>query len=241
MCVGFELQCGRSCALPRAPPLPAAELLLHPLALYLCWQLGYWAVTEVGLRSSLAADPDLITSLRYLAGDKKNGFRNLCLRLMRRLGVAEPDEELDPDTIKAKVAFFVCQLIYTLVTILPTPFLYSNYFLSSTYMVIIYSWGTWNGASYYIEVFAERYRLQFVSAGKEMSGEKVESGEESDEWENAMEEVEIDQTSELYESILAAIMEGSEGAVNKKDGEGAGSPKTEEEEVVYVIQFSNII
>ena len=26
----------------------------------------------------------------------------------------------------------------------------------------MFGWGTWNGASYYIEVFSERYKLQFM-------------------------------------------------------------------------------
>ena len=58
------------------------EVLLLPLGLYLCWQLGYWTITEGALSSQLANDPDMITSLRYLARDKKNGFRNLCLSLL---------------------------------------------------------------------------------------------------------------------------------------------------------------
>ena len=61
-----------------------------------------------------------------------------------------------------KVVFASLQLLYTLITILPPYFLYSSYRLSCAYLVLIFGWGTWNGASYYIEVFAERYRLQFV-------------------------------------------------------------------------------
>ena len=114
------------------------------------------------LRRQLANDPDLITSIRYLAGDKKNGFRNLCLSLLCSLGLTHPGEDLDPEAFKTKITFATTQLVYTLVTIIPTPFLYSSYRLSCIYLVLLYGFGTWNGASYYIEVFAERYRLQFV-------------------------------------------------------------------------------
>ena len=103
-------------------------------------------------RKQLSGDKDLITSLRWLAVDKKNGFRNLCIKLLLKLGIAEPGEELDPDSVKTKIVFATLQLIYTLVTILPTPFLYSSYRLSCCYLVFIFGWGTWNGASYYIEV-----------------------------------------------------------------------------------------
>ena len=97
-------------------------------------------------------DKDLITSLRWLAKDKKNGFRNLCIKLLVKIGVATPEEELDPDSVKTKTVFTSLQFLYTLITILPTPFLYSSYRLSCAYLVFIFGWGTWNGASYYIEV-----------------------------------------------------------------------------------------
>jgi len=191
--------------------LAPLEVLLLPLGLYLVWQLGYWTITEGVLRKQLANDPDLITSIRYLAGDKKNGFRNLCLSLLCSLGLTHPGEDLDPEAFKTKITFATTQLVYTLITIIPTPFLYSSYRLSCIYLVLLYGFGTWNGASYYIEVFAERYRLQFVrmeEAGREespMAGEDTE--DDSDEYENALENVEIDQSSELYKTIVAAIIE----------------------------------
>ena len=61
-----------------------------------------------------------------------------------------------------------------------TFFFFSSYALSCGWMVLAYSWGTWNGACYYIEVdweqlkkhpvikniwfevFAERYRMKFI-------------------------------------------------------------------------------
>ena len=132
--------------------LAPVEVLLLPLGLYLCWQLGYWTITEGVLRSQLANDQDLITSIRYLASDKKNGFRNLCLSLLCWLGLNHPGEELVADSVKTKITFAVTQLVYTLITIIPTPFLFSSYRLSCVYMVLLYGFGTWNGASYYIEV-----------------------------------------------------------------------------------------
>jgi len=141
--------------------------------------------------------------------DKKNGFRNLSLSLLVKLGVSKPGEELVADTVKAKVVFAVLQLVYTIITVIPTYFLYSSYRLSCVYLVLIFGWGTWNGASYYIEVFAERYRLQFVTESEVDDNENPDTDLESDEeeYENAMEDVEIDQSSELYQTIVAAIME----------------------------------
>jgi len=198
-------------AIQRDAHLAPLEVLLLPLGLYLCWQLGYWTITEGLLRNQLARDPDLITSLRYLAGDKKNGFRNLCLSLLCWFGLTNPGEDLDPDSLKAKITFAITQLVYTLITILPTPFLFHSYRLSCIYMVLLYGFGTWNGASYYIEVFAERYRLQFArledNRREESCGAGTDTEDDSDEFENALEDVEIDQSSELYKTIVAAIIE----------------------------------
>jgi len=198
-------------AIQRDAHLAPLEVLLLPLGLYLCWQLGYWTITEGLLRSQLARDPDLITSLRYLAGDKKNGFRNLCLSLLCWVGLTNPGEDLDPDSLKAKITFAITQLVYTLITILPTPFLFHSYRLSCIYMVLLYGFGTWNGASYYIEVFAERYRLQFArledNRREDSPGAGTDTEDDSDEYENALEDVEIDQSSELYKTIVAAIIE----------------------------------
>merc|ERR1719277_2659515 len=96
----------------------------------------------------------------------------------------KPGEDLDPESVKTKIVFAVCQLVYTLLTILPTPFLYGSYRLSCAYLVFIFGWGTWNGASYYIEVFAERYRLQFITVADsdkdDASITTVDSDEEED-------------------------------------------------------------
>merc|ERR1719347_1185669 len=201
-------------AIEKDDHLAPMEVVLLPLGLYLVWQLGYWTITEGVLRRQLANDPDLITSIRYLAGDKKNGFRNLCLSLLCSLGLTHPGEDLDPEAFKTKITFAATQLVYTLITVIPTPFLYSSYRLSCIYLVLLYGFGTWNGASYYIEVFAERYRLQFVrleDAGREESPSVGEASEDdSDEYENALENMEIDQSSELYKTIVAAIIEDEE-------------------------------
>merc|ERR1712059_94521 len=178
------------------------------------------------------------------ATDKKNAFRNLNIKMLLWLGVNEPGEELSADCMKTKVIFALVQLLYTLVTILPTYFLFDSYLLTCTFISIMYSWGTWNGASYYIEVFAERYRLQFKEIEEEqelVSKESVsaDSEEEDEDFQNALEE--IDESSDLYKTIVAAIIEDSNRAEEKNladtdavtDGkaevEKTGVEKTEKE------------
>jgi len=204
--------------------LSLTEMVLLPLGLYLTWQIGYWVITEGVLRNQLRRDPDLITSLRYLAKDKKNGFRNLCVDILCRLGLNRAGEDLDPESIKAKTIFAITQLIYTIITIIPTPFLFNSYKFSCMYLVLLYGCGTWNGASFYIEVFAERYRLKFVRRDNTTEGEnnpEDESDDDSDEFENALEEFEIDQSSDLYKTIVAAIMEDDQSLECDADDDDA--------------------
>jgi len=201
--------------------LSMTEVILLPLGVYSCWQLSYWFVTEGVLKSQLDSDPTLITSIRYLASDKKNAFRNLNIKMLLWLGVSEPGEELSPDCMKTKVIFAMVQLFYTVVTILPTYFLFDSYLVSCTFISIMYSWGTWNGASYYIEVFAERYRLQFKEieeeqelVSKESACADSEEEDEDEDFQNALEE--IDESSDLYKTIVAAIIEDSNRVEEKK-------------------------
>lgn len=71
-------------------------------------------------------------------------------------------------------------------------------------------------------MFAERYRLQFARSCQEgredgSSVADTDTEEESDEYENALEEVEIDQSSELYKTIVAAIIEDDQALENEMD------------------------
>ena len=68
-------------------------------------------------------------------------------------------------------------------------------------------------------MFAERYHLQFSKTSG--SEEKVETDRNYtdtigniDEFENALENVEIDQSSELYKTIVAAIIEDQQTTEN---------------------------
>ena len=70
-------------------------------------------------------------------------------------------------------------------------------------------------ASY--QVFAERYSLQFVAIsesekddGSVLMADDDDEDEDSDVFENALEELEIDDSHELYQTIVAAIIEESD-------------------------------
>lgn len=61
-----------------------------PMALYLAWQIAYLTWTEVVAKNKLDQDPDLITSLRWLAKDEKQPMHRMSTRLLRNLRVLGP-------------------------------------------------------------------------------------------------------------------------------------------------------
>jgi len=179
--------------------LSLKDIFILPLLLYTVWQAAYLVITEVLLAHMLENDPDWVTSMRHLAVDKKNGMHILVTKVARRIGVFKRDEVFDSSTLKTKLIFVVAQVIFTLVTILPTPFLYSSYNLSCVYICIIFGLCIWRGGSYYIEVFSERYKLKFVKIDKQVK--KQESISEDD---HSYED------HELFNQIVDAINEAND-------------------------------
>merc|ERR1712241_493736 len=165
--------------------LSLTDLMTVPLLMYLLWQAGFLLATELLLADKLRADPTLVTSVRYLAQDKKNGMHQLTKRVMRRLGVMAPQEDFDSEQLKSEVIFQIVQGVYSIAVCLPTMWLYSSYYLSVLYICFIYLWCIWRGATYYIEIFSERYKMKFVAIEKEESddnhNDKSYSRENSDE------------------------------------------------------------
>ena len=50
------------------------DLTVLPLTLYLVWQILYLVTTELVLADMMRADPEITSSLRYLASDTSNGM-----------------------------------------------------------------------------------------------------------------------------------------------------------------------
>lgn len=128
---------------------------------YIFWQLCYFIKTEINDRAKLDADPEIQTSLRFLTMDRRNPMHQLVKSLMIQLGVMKKGESFDHATLKTKVIFMGSQLVYTIFTFLPIPWLYNSqtrhlYFVIGVFVIAIY-----NGASFYIEVFSKRYMKQF--------------------------------------------------------------------------------
>ena len=101
---------------------------------------------------------------------KKQGIYKFMDKLFIRLKILNVGEQLDPDTILGKVVFMFIQLLYTILIIAPVQLIYASYPLSMSYLILVFAVASWNGASYYIEIFSKRYNMKFenkVHASKE--------------------------------------------------------------------------
>ena len=77
---------------------------------------------------------------------------------MRSIRVMSETEVFDAETAKTKLIMVGAQLVYTLVTLAPVKLLYTNYLISVAYMVAIFGWCVFQGATSYLEDFQERYK-----------------------------------------------------------------------------------
>lgn len=137
-------------------------MMAGPLLVYLLWQAAYFWYTEIHLGWRLRADPQLQTSLRYLAKARGGVLYSTTLAAARKLRIMGPHEHFDASSLRTKVCFMVAQLIYTLLTLLPTKLMYDHWWLHTAYLSIVGLTAVWNGSVYYIEVFARKYGLRAV-------------------------------------------------------------------------------
>jgi len=109
----------------------------------------------------LDSDPEIQTSLRYLAKDKRNPLHRLLLKMLRDAKVFSPDEHFDSTAVKTKFIFMFAQLVFTILTFLPVPFLFHNFYLHVLFLFSMFSICAYNGAGYYMEVFSIQYSVKF--------------------------------------------------------------------------------
>ena len=58
-----------------------------------------------------------------------------------------------------KILFVIIQFFYMLLTMLPSFFVFGNYEASVGWLLFTFLIGTWNGATYYIEIFSKRHEM----------------------------------------------------------------------------------
>jgi len=137
------------------------RFLLYPLLAYILWQLLYLIKTEIISRRKLETDPEIMTSLRWLTKDP----RSFSYRVITCLG---PERKT--------AAFVLFQCLYTLLTLIPTPFLWHSMLAHALFLAALFVVALVNGASYYFSVFATRYMDKLASRSGQSQREKSDHG-----------------------------------------------------------------
>jgi len=140
--------------------LPLYTWWVLSLAGYLVWQVLQLVLTEIIGRNEIK-EKGLMTSCRWIATHPRMPAHSLSLQATRLLGIMGKNESYDHTTWKTKIIFVIFQAVYTFITLLPCKILFESFWAHATYLTVLYIYCVWNGARYYVHIFAERYVLQF--------------------------------------------------------------------------------
>ncbi|KAI8375851.1 hypothetical protein BD560DRAFT_392098 [Blakeslea trispora] len=123
------------------------DVLLYSTVAYAIWQSLYYLFIMVRRKDKVESGLRL-TSYSWLLDDShgRKGF------IQKAAFVFGPRYKLE--------MFMLLQLVYNIVTSLPTYFLFRSFWLHTTFLVAMFAVSVWNGANYYIEVFSRRYILE---------------------------------------------------------------------------------
>ncbi|CAL3964977.1 hypothetical protein PZA11_002153 [Diplocarpon coronariae] len=119
---------------------------------YLVWQLSYHFLITVRRREKIAAGrPTSFTWLRQ--SYSKTWIGKLVLSL--------PDSLQEP-------AFMLIQYSYAVATMLPCPLWFWYRHASAGFLMAVFCWSVYNGATYYIDVFGKRFQNELEDMRKEV-------------------------------------------------------------------------
>ncbi|KAI8078202.1 uncharacterized protein B0P05DRAFT_542921 [Gilbertella persicaria] len=127
------------------PSMPSLyDVMVYSTVAYIIWQSLYYLFIMVRRKDKVESGLRL-TSYSWLLDDShgRKGF------IQKAAFIFGPKWKLE--------MFMLLQLVYNVVTSLPTYFLYRYFWLHTIFLVAMSAVSVWNGANYYIEVFSRRY------------------------------------------------------------------------------------
>jgi hypothetical protein len=129
------------------------DMIIWATLPYAIWQLSYHFFITVRKRTKIAAGRP--TSFTWLRRSYRGNFLGKFV-----LGFPESMQE----------SVFMCiQYIYALTTMLPCPLWFWYRWASAAFMMVVFAWASWNGATYYIDVFGKRMEKELEQLRKEVA------------------------------------------------------------------------
>ncbi|PSK57897.1 hypothetical protein B9Z65_9099 [Elsinoe australis] len=127
---------------------------------YFVWQISYHLLITVRRREKIAAGRP--TSFTWL---RKSYAKNFLGKFVLSL----PDALQEP-------AFMGIQYTYALLTMLPCPFWFWYRWASASFLMIVFTWATYNGATFYIDVFGKRMEKELEALKREVRQMNFDEG-----------------------------------------------------------------
>ncbi|RGP64368.1 integral membrane [Fusarium sporotrichioides] len=120
---------------------------------YIFWQFMYYFFITVRRRDKIAAGRP--TSFTWLKKSyAKTWLGKFVLRQPERLQEA---------------TFMLIQYSYALLTMLPCPLWFLSRWASATFLMVVFTWSIYNGATYYIDVFGVRFQKELEAMKAEVA------------------------------------------------------------------------
>lgn len=120
---------------------------------YAVWQLAYHFLITVRRREKIAAGRP--TSFTWL----RKSYANT---LIGRLVLSLPESWHEP-------AFMFVQYAYALCTMVPCPLWFWYRWLSASFLLAVFAWSVYNGATYYIDVFGTRFQKELEQLKRDVA------------------------------------------------------------------------
>jgi hypothetical protein len=166
------------------------QMVIWATVPYAVWQLTYHFMITVRRREKIAAGrPTSFTWLR----------KSYAKTWIGKIVLSLPDFLQEP-------AFMLIQYLYACVTMLPCPIWFWYRWASGIFLATVFVWSVYNGATYYIDVFGNRFQRELEALKKDVakwqnspqgSFGPMTPGEELGERKNSIGEKEIDRIPPL--------------------------------------------
>ncbi|KAI9800193.1 MAG: hypothetical protein M1825_004177 [Sarcosagium campestre] len=171
-----------------------ADMMIWATVPYAVWQLSYHFLITVRRREKIAAGrPTSFTWLR----------RSYAKTSVGRVVLSLPHALQEP-------AFMLIQYLYAEMTMLPCPIWFWNRWMSAAFLLVVFTWSVYNGATFYIDVFGTRFQKELEQLKSDVA-----------KWQSS---------PDLASSALPTPKSHEEGASTRSMSEPAATAKTEAKE-----------
>lgn len=129
------------------------SMLFFASVFYAGWQLTYHFLISVRRAEKIAAGRP--TSFTWLRKSYSKTWLGKFV-LARSEALQEP-------------TFMLIQYLYALLTILPCPLWFWYRWLSASFLITVFTWSIWNGATYYMDVFGKRFQKELEQMKRDVA------------------------------------------------------------------------